>query len=266
MPFLNISDKKIHYTDLKPEGKDALETFIFMHGLGSSQNYYYAVVERLRVKGFRCIIFDNTGAGRSPYTGTDSNIQSLGDDIIGILDALNVPKAVVVGHSMGGIVAAHLAAERSDRVLAAVLIGPVYPNEGAATVFAKRIEAVQKDGMQSMADTVPQTAVGSTAISPLASAFIRELLLSQDPAGYCANCRVISNAKPPNYSNINIPVLILAGEEDKSAPLEGCQKMFEEMSTSEKRLEVLKGVGHWHCIEAFEEVAKLVEGFYHEIQ
>lgn len=163
------------------------------------------------------------------------------------------------------IVGAHLAAERSDRVVAAVLIGPVYPNEGVVPVFEKRIEAVQKDGMQPMADTVPQTAVGSKA-SPLASAFIRELLLGQDPAGYCSNCRVIINAKPPNYSKINIPILILAGEEDKSAPLEGCKRMFEEIGTSEKKLEVMKGIGHWHCLEAFEDVAKLIEGFYHEIQ
>jgi pimeloyl-ACP methyl ester carboxylesterase len=141
----------------------------------------------------------------------------------------------------------------------------VYPNEGVRPVFEKRIEAVQKDGMQPMADTVPQAAVGSRA-SPLASAFIRELLLAQDPTGYCNNCRVIVNAKPPNYSKISIPILILAGEEDKSAPLEGCKKMFEEMGTSEKKLEVMQGIGHWHCLEAFEDVAELIEGFYHEIQ
>lgn len=107
MPFLTISNKKIHYADLKPESKDVLETFIFMHGLGSSQNYYHAVAERLRRNGFRCIIFDNTGAGRSPYSGAESSVQTLGDDIIGILDALSVSKAVVVGHSMGGYVHGH---------------------------------------------------------------------------------------------------------------------------------------------------------------
>ena len=81
------------------------------------------------------------------------------------------------------IVAAHLAAERNDRIVAAVLIGPVYPNEGAIPIFEKRIEAVQKDGMQPMADTVPQAAVGSKA-SPLASAFIRasSSLLKTPPA------------------------------------------------------------------------------------
>jgi pimeloyl-ACP methyl ester carboxylesterase len=132
-------------------------------------------------------------------------------------------------------------------------------------VFEKRIQSVEKEGMQPMADSIPNAAVGKKA-SPLAKAFIRELLLGQDPAGYVSNCRVITGARPPNYSKINVPVLILAGDEDKSAPLEGCKKMFEEMGTSEKRLEIMQGVGHWHCVEAFEEVVKLMQNFYHEIQ
>jgi pimeloyl-ACP methyl ester carboxylesterase len=101
MPFLQITYKRIHYTDLKPEG-NVRETFIFMHGLGSSQDYYHAVAQGLLAKGFRCIMFDNTGAGRSPYTFVEQSVQSLGDDVIGILDALGVSKAVLVGHSMGG--------------------------------------------------------------------------------------------------------------------------------------------------------------------
>lgn len=160
---------------------------------------------------------------------------------------------------------AHLAAERSDRIIAAVLIGPVYPNANAVPIFEKRIETVQKGGMQPMADTIPNAAVGAKA-SPLAKAFIRELLLGQDPAGYCSNCRVILNAKPPNYSKIGIPVMILAGGEDKSAPLEGCKKMFEEIGASDKKLEIMQGVGHWHCLEAFEDVVKHIDAFYHEIQ
>lgn len=163
------------------------------------------------------------------------------------------------------IVGAHLAAERNDRIVAAVLIGPVYPNEGMIPVFQKRIEAVEKDGMQPMADSVPQAAVGKGA-SPLVKAFIRELLLGQDPFGYISNCRVIVNSKPPNYSKISIPVLVLAGEEDKSAPLEGCQKMLEEMGTSEKKLEIMQGIGHWHCLEAPTQVTELIRTFYDEIQ
>ncbi|KAF2822751.1 alpha/beta-hydrolase [Ophiobolus disseminans] len=264
MPFLQIGYKRIHYADFKPEGGPR-GTFIFIHGLGSSQDYYYAVAQGLVDQGHRCIVFDNTGAGRSPYTFVEQSIQSLADDAIGILDALEVSMAVVCGHSMGGIVGAHLAAERSDRIVAAVLIGPVYPNANMVPIFEKRIETVQKEGMQPMADTIPTAAVGTKA-SPLATAFIRELLLGQDAAGYCSNCRVIINASPPNYSKIHVPVMVLAGEQDKSAPLEGCKRMLEEMGTSEKKLEIMQGVGHWHCLEDFELVVKLIGTFYQEIQ
>lgn len=102
-----------------------------------------------------------------------------------------------------------------------------------------------------MANTIPTAATGAKA-EPLVAALIRELLLGQDKAGYLSNCRVIANAPRPRYENVQCPVLLLAGEEDKSAPLETSKKMFEEFGTesSNKHLEVLSGVGHWHCIEA----------------
>jgi pimeloyl-ACP methyl ester carboxylesterase len=175
---------------------------------------------------------------------------------------LSIKRRPLTLHS---IIGAHLAATRGDRIVAAILIGPVYPSSDLRPVFEKRIQAVQKDGMQPMADSIPQAAVGTKA-SPLAKAFIRELLLAQDPAGYISNCRVIVNAKAPKYGEISVPVLILAGSEDKSAPMEGCEKMFGEMGTSEKRLEVLQGVGHWHCLEAHEEVVEKILGFYESVQ
>jgi pimeloyl-ACP methyl ester carboxylesterase len=61
---------------------------------------------------------------------------------------------------------------------------------------------------------------------------------------------------------VQCPVLIIAGEEDKSAPLKGCRFIFEELSSRGKKgLEVLKGVGHWHCVEAGDEVGRLVKDF-----
>lgn len=108
MPFLQIGGyKRIHYTDLGPLTGDAAaaaarETLIFMHGLGSTQDYYHAVAQGLRPHGFRCVLFDTTGAGRSPYTQVEQSVESLADDVVGVLDGLGIGKAVVVGHSMGG--------------------------------------------------------------------------------------------------------------------------------------------------------------------
>jgi pimeloyl-ACP methyl ester carboxylesterase len=178
----------------------------------------------------------------------EQSIDTLSADVINLMSELQVEKAIIVGHSMGGIVAANCAAEYSDRIVASVWIGPVYPSSNVSQVFDKRIQVVEEKGMEPMASMIPDAATGANA-SPLAKAFIRELLLAQDPRGYVSNCRVIATARVPDYKNIQGPVLILAGEEDKSAPLEGCKKMFSEIGTEEKKLEILKGVGHWHCIE-----------------
>ena len=92
--------------------------------------------------------------------------------------------------------------------------------------------------------------------------------MSQDPEGYIANCKAIETATPPEYTKVQCPVLIIAGEVDKSAPLVGCEKIFSELGTDQKskRLEVLKGIGHWHCVEAPDEVGPLVCGFCDQLE
>lgn len=111
-----------------------------------------------------------------------------------------------------------------------------------------------------MANTIPFGAVGSRS-TPLQKAFIRELILGQDPKGYAALCRAIAAAKPADYAAVKAPFLLIAGEEDKSASMEGCQYIFDHVSSKQKSLEVLKGVGHWHCIEAADEVGGLIAKF-----
>lgn len=248
MPYLTIGYKRINYTDFKPGNGEARATFIFHHGLGSSQNFYVPLIPTLTKENFRCIVYDTTGSGRSPYTQIEQSIASLAADVISILNALGVQKAVLVGHSMGGTVAAHCAVEHGDRVISSVWIGPVYPSAQVARLVAERIKVVEKEGMEPLANSIPQLATGRKA-SPVAKAFIRELLLAQDRWGYVSNCRVIVGAKPPKYGKIRVPVLIIAGEDDKTASLEGCKKMFEELGTKQKRLKLVEGVGHWHCIE-----------------
>lgn len=114
--------------------------------------------------------------------------------------------------------------------------------------------------MEPMANTIPNGAVGSRS-TPLQKAFIRELILGQDPKGYAALCRAIASAQPADYAAIKMPFLLIAGEEDKSASMEGCQHIYDHVSSKQKALEVLKGVGHWHCIEAADEVGGLIAKF-----
>lgn len=114
--------------------------------------------------------------------------------------------------------------------------------------------------MEPLANSIPYQATGSAA-SHLARSFIRELVLGQNPRGYAALCQAIANAPAIDYSTIKVPFLLIAGEEDKSASLEGCQYIFNRVSSENKRMEVLKGVGHWHCIEAPDSVGQALAEF-----
>lgn len=77
---------------------------------------------------------------------------------------------------------------------------------------------------------------------------------------------MIASAERPKYNCIEVPLLILAGEEDKTAPLEACREIFNAYSTTaqQKKLTVLPGVGHWHCVEGPEVVAQHIVDFIDE--
>ncbi|KAJ5947821.1 hypothetical protein N7466_000836 [Penicillium verhagenii] len=261
MPFVQANTHSLHYSDSHPDGPPTPTglTFLFIHGLGSSQNYYYPVIPHLTSK-HRCITIDTYGSGRSTYTNDAVSITGIAADAVAVLDELKIPKAVVIGHSMGGLAVTEIGSRYPDRVLGVVAIGPVHPSEMLVSVMSKRSDTVLESGMEPMANSIPFAAVGSRS-TPLQTAFIRELVLGQDPKGYAALCRAISAAKPADYAAVQAPFLLIAGEEDKSASMEGCEHIFQHVSSKTKSLEVLKGVGHWHCIEAADEVGSLISQF-----
>lgn len=98
--------------------------------------------------------------------------------------------------------------------------------------------------MEAMADTIPSGATGQNATSTQ-RAFIRQLLLAQDPNGYQSMCKVVRDAKVPDYEGIKIPTLIVAGSDDKSAPLAGCEEIQKQIGSEQKGFRVVEKMGHW---------------------
>ena len=96
MPFLKVNNKSLHYTDTKPAGPDTRATIVFVHGLGSTQNYFGPILGHLTDGGYRCVAFDNYGAGRSTMLeggegqGEEHSIESMGRDVLGVMDGLEV--------------------------------------------------------------------------------------------------------------------------------------------------------------------------------
>jgi len=144
MPYIEVNQKRLNYSDSHPNGPPAGGlTYIFIHGLGSSQNYFGGVIPLL-TSNHRCIAIDTYGSGRSAFTGLDQSIDSIADDVVKVMDGLKVSKAVLVGHSMGGTTVLQFAAKYGDRVVAVVAIGPVHPTASTGQVFEKRIQIVSE--------------------------------------------------------------------------------------------------------------------------
>lgn len=112
----------LRYVELNPEGA---RTVLFLHGLGSNLKFWRYQLDAFAAKGFRVIAIDQLGFGKSdkpaqfPYS-----MDAQADVVVEVLEKLAIPRAVVVGHSMGGEVALALAIRFPEKVEALVLTSP----------------------------------------------------------------------------------------------------------------------------------------------
>lgn len=232
-------------------------TVIFIHGLGSSHNFYYAVATSV-LEYANCVLFDTEGAGLSPLQSDKITVESVGHDIVQIMAKLQIEKAILVGHSMGGMIALKLAQTRPDIIKGVIALGPVHPSDALRAGIQARHDLVAKS--QSLADAatmIANGALGSKAL-PRHRAMVRSLVCQQTPAGYVANCQLIIQAQAPDYSKIIPPVVFICGSDDKTAPYKGGVELIQSALTTETAHYDLEGVGHWHCVEDEQKIAPLI--------
>src|SRR3954447_1345078 len=96
------------------------EPLLLIMGLGASSRLWYRLLPWLR-RQHRVILLDNRGTGASAPVRSRLTMRSLAADAVGVLDAAGVESAHVVGASMGGMIAQHLALDHRDRVRSLVL-------------------------------------------------------------------------------------------------------------------------------------------------
>lgn len=211
---------------------------------------------------FRVIRFDLPGSGRSPSSGTLS-ISGLVDAVLRALRVLGVGSAHFAGHSMGTIVCQHLAEREPAMVKSLALVGPVHalPDAGRQGV-RDRAAKVRAEGMSAVADAVAAAATsGDTkANNPVAKAFVRELLMRQDPEGYARNCEALAGAEGADLERLRCRALLVTGDEDAIAPPSAARTMAGRMPDA--RTEVLSRCGHWTTIERAPEVNNILRTFY----
>lgn len=130
---------------------------LLIPGLGGEAQFWSAVAERL-AGDFRVIAVDHRGCGMSSPLASECSIATMAGDALGVLDALSISSAMIVGHSTGGAVAQWIAAHHATRCAKLVLSSTwAGPNPYMAASFALRLQILEALGIEAYQDFVDLT-------------------------------------------------------------------------------------------------------------
>jgi 3-oxoadipate enol-lactonase/4-carboxymuconolactone decarboxylase len=203
------------FTDLS--GPDGAPVIVFSNSIGATLEMWDAQASAL-ARRYRVLRYDTRGHGRSPVIDVPVSIETLADDLAGLLDALGIRHAHVAGLSLGGMTAQALAARRPDLVHGLVLMATsAYLPQG----WTERAALVRAQGMSAIVDAVMARWFTPSFMqsSPALVAQFRERFLRIDPRGYALCCAAIGAMDlRADDATITAPTLIIAGTDDVATP------------------------------------------------
>lgn len=112
MPFLETERIRLHYVDHGGGG----EPLVLLHGISSNARVFDAMARAGLAARRRLVALDLRGRGLSDKPGAGYGMEEHALDVLALLDALGLQRAVVVGHSFGGLLGYYLAARHAARV------------------------------------------------------------------------------------------------------------------------------------------------------
>jgi 3-oxoadipate enol-lactonase len=244
------------------EGQGA--PIVFVHGLGGTSNSFQAMLDCFA--GFRCIRPDLPGSGRSPRPYEKLGLSQMTAAVIDVLKAIAGAPAHLIGHSMGALVAQHVAVEAPEQVRSLSLFGPIVaPAEAARERLRARAQSARREGMAAVADAMVAGALSSASrAQPLAVAFLRETHMRQDAEGFAQSCEALADAEGADLRLIRCPALIATGDEDGVAPPSVAQALADKLKGA--RLKIFERCGHWTPLERPRECGKLAADFIKSLE
>lgn len=191
MPTKTVNGITMYY-EVHGEG----EPLVLIGGLSNDVSDYRFIVPELATR-YQVLAFDNRGAGRTEKPDAPYSIEQMADDAAGLLAALGVERAHVIGVSMGGRIAIALTLAHPELVKSLILV----------STFARRIPLTWQGRFRLDNPVIRMLRrVGSKYPQPH-YAFLRQLQASR---GYDASTRL---------GAIHVPTLILHGRDDHTAPI-----------------------------------------------
>jgi 3-oxoadipate enol-lactonase len=236
--------------DLHYEATGSGPWITMIHALACDLSIWEAQVAAL-APHYSVLRFDARGHGDSGAPSGPYTLEQMAGDVIGLLDALRIERTHLVGLSIGGMIAQHVALQAPRRLRSLVLCSTTsgYPPQAQA-VLQERIRAVSEQGVEPQVEpTLARWFTDAYRRShPEVMAHIAALIRATPVAGYLGCCHAIARLDTAaRLQQIDVPTLVLVGEQDGGTPPAMAQVIHEAIAGS--RMEVIANASHLANIE-----------------
>jgi 3-oxoadipate enol-lactonase len=257
MPFGLFNHQVLHFRDENP-GQE--RTLVFVNALGTDLRIWDDVVTGY-AGAFHILRYDLRGQGLSDAPPAPYSIDDHVADLAALLGAREIAGAIVVGMSVGGMIALALAAARPDLVRLLVLCDTAH-RIGMPEMWSARIEAMRAKGLASIADAVLERWLSTEFRQAHAVdlAGYRNMLTRNPAEGYIGTCATLRDTNLTSVaSRLNLPTLCLVGEADGATPPVLVQSLSEMIPNA--TFETIQNAGHLPCIEQPGLLSSRIESF-----
>jgi 3-oxoadipate enol-lactonase len=208
---------------------------VLLHGLASSMSLW-AALEQSQLADIEVISYDLRGHGVSDKPVGAHTIAKHVGDLKGLLTALNIQRAVLAGHSLGGMVAMELAASTPTMVAGLALLDTTatFPQE-TRNLFFEMASSASFNGMGAIVDQLLKLSFTPQFMeaNPKIVATIRKGMLACDAASIAAAARMVAKVDlRPRLAAIQCPTVIIVGEQDELTPPSLAQELAEGIAGS----------------------------------
>jgi pimeloyl-ACP methyl ester carboxylesterase len=199
------------------------DPILFIAGAADDRNGWAMNVPAFESE-YRCVVFDNRDVGSSPRADAQYTIRDMAGDTLAVMDRAGIERAHVVGHSMGGMIAQHVAANAPERVrslsLVCTMAGPDEYCNGVLNAWKIGAAQLSPEDFTRMALLfwVGETTINAAGVEALASEFVPAVAAQ----GFEAFIRQVTALQlsdlRSSLGGITAPTLVVGAAEDKCTP------------------------------------------------
>jgi pimeloyl-ACP methyl ester carboxylesterase len=239
---------------------------MLLHGIGAPASAWIRQLEDpVLTRRFRIIAWDAPGYGGSAgLSHATPGAADYAARLHGLLDVLGIGRCVLLGQSLGALMAAAFAARWPERLYGLVLLSPAQGYGRSSTALRaeklhERLQAMERLGPAGLAAARAANLLAANP-APEALELVRWNMAQLRPEGHAQAAHMLSGGcLLDDAAAYRGPVLVACGSEDRVTPPAGCRALAQSLPGS--AFELLPGLGHAGYAEDPAQIRQLIERF-----